>query len=295
MAPNSHKKTHSADDDDIQTYIPAYLKHLVLPYHTDFCQTPCFHPRLIVQLMAEGFLPIATQGVLLPKLHQERCVVSLPHHLHTKKSVRKKSKKFNLSINLCSNQVVQGCHDQHTNCWLILPLVAAFNAILAAGGADATVNDKHKATATVRVYSIELWNMETNTLVAGELGYTVGSIYTSLTGFLRENNAGSVQLAALGALLSICGFTTWDLGTAMDYKIELGAHLLPRADFVDEVHHVRSLYSHLVLPTDGSHVNCKTILDQMSTTHLTRTKTNVGEKPAATNESSTDKKPQKEA
>lgn len=295
MAPNSHKKTHSADEEDIQAYIPDYLKHVVLPYHSDFCQTPCFHPRLIVQLMAEGFLPIATQGVLLPKLHQERCVISLPHHLHIKKSVGKKSKKFSLSINLCPNQVVQGCHDQHSNCWLLPPLVAAFTAILAAGGADAVINDKQKTSATVRMYSIELWNIETGTLAAGELGYTVGSIFTSLTGFSREDSAGSVQLAALGALLSICGFTTWDLGMAMDYKIELGAQLLPRADFVEEVHRVRSSYSHLVLPTDGSCVNCKTILDRLSTTSLTSINTNTVKKLTNLETSQTDKKPQMNA
>lgn len=264
MAPNGHKKSDSAGEDDIQCYIPNYLKHMVLPYYSDYCQSPCFHPRLIVQLMAEGFLPIATQGVLLPKLHQERCVISLPHDLHTSKSIRKKSKRFCLSVNTYLEGVIQGCHAQHDNCWLLPPLVAAFATILAADGVDAVVDAPTNKSAKVRIYSIEVWNTDTGRLAAGELGYTVGSIYTSLTGFSAEDSAGSVQLAALGQLLCNHGFSMWDLGMAMDYKGQLGAHLMPRADFVDEVHRVRSAYGHLVLPFDGTRVNCKIILDRGS-------------------------------
>ena len=49
-------------------------------------------------------------------------------------------------------------------------------------------------------------------LVAGDLGYTVGGVYTSLTGFHTENNAGSVLLCALGRYLELNGFAFWDLG-----------------------------------------------------------------------------------
>ena len=72
-------------------------------------------------------------------------------------------------------------------------------------------------------------------LVAGELGYAVGKVYTSLTGFYSNGGEGSVQLCALGRMLSQCGFAMWDLGmggSGMKYKTELGAHMLKREDFL---------------------------------------------------------------
>merc|ERR1711957_767062 len=94
--------------------------------------------------------------------------------------------------------------------------------------------EPHDATP-VRLYSVEVWNAETGNLAGGELGYSVGGIYSSLTGFSSEDAAGSVQLAALGKLLTRVGFEYWDLGMAMEYKTRLGAELVNRAEFVSKL------------------------------------------------------------
>lgn len=73
MGRSAKQVSHSHEDDDrtsntenysvseytnvelpIQCYVPEYLKQLVFPCAGDFCQSPCFHRRLIAQLMAEG-------------------------------------------------------------------------------------------------------------------------------------------------------------------------------------------------------------------------------------------------
>ena len=94
--------------------------------------------------------------------------------------------------------------------------------------------------------------------------FTVGSIYTSLTGFTKEDSAGSVQLAALGRLLFERGFHMWDLGMDMDYKRGIGSHLMPRETFVNEVHRVRETQGHLVLPAGAPPQNCKDVIDRNS-------------------------------
>jgi Leu/Phe-tRNA-protein transferase len=259
----------------LQSYIPANLRSYVVPYHGDFCVSPHFNPNLIAQLMVEGFLPIATEGYLLPKLHQQRCVIHLPNDLHVSKSARKKAKRYQLTFNQSFHEVVDGCRQQHgQNCWLYPPLVEAFSNIQdrQPQGMLTQVTEsssRHTSTCPVRLYSVELWDTD-GTLVAGELGYTVGSIYTSLTGFSRQDSAGSVQMAALGRCLCQAGFTLWDLGMDMEYKRALGSELMPRDDFVQFVQNVRTAEAHRTLPrldrhpSEGSPQNCRDIIDGVS-------------------------------
>jgi len=323
----SSSSSSSQSSDNIAHYIPHYLSNVVFPYHGDFCYTSAFHPRLLSQLMAEGFLPIATSlnaptndddddsggtntatYLILPKLHVERCVIRLQppnsNDLHIAKSARKKAKRFTLTINQAFDAVIAGCRHQHgSHCWLYPPLVAVFSAMFheTKNGYDNNNRTHTHTTATVlttdgvlvacpvRLYSIEVWNAETGKLAAGELGYTVNGIYTSLTGFAAQDSAGSVQLVTLGSLLCQHGFAWWDLGMEMDYKRHLGAKLMPRDEFVRQVHDLRQSARRGIqseqeddsppaaqsaaeqcdrwkLPVSATRVNCKQILDEWRTT-----------------------------
>jgi len=172
---------------------------------------------------------------------------------------------------------------------------------------EATISNDHQTPQQipVHVHSIELWTMERRKdstskeskeekepvkgngegdkpkhddedaeaeeprLVAGELGYTVGAMYTSLTGFTTESSAGSIQMAALGAALQLAGMQIWDLGMDMAYKQALGATLLDRTDFVQYVHQhrVTPLDSHKwatwTIPPPG--INARTLIDDAAT------------------------------
>ena len=208
-SPKSGDGKEKNEVNEALALLPRYLRVYVSHYHDDFYIAKSFDPRLIAQLMCEGFLPIAgSSRYLLPKLHLERCVLQLrpDSNLHISKSTRKKSKRFCLSINEAFDDVITGCHKQHGVNWLFPPIVSAFRALQkesveSLGGCEAKLveNDSYQPSGTipVRCYSIEIWNETTRELAGGELGYTVGGIYTSLTGFSNEDAAGSVQLGVL--------------------------------------------------------------------------------------------------
>lgn len=272
--------SRSREPVDANALLPRYLFPLVRHYHDDFYISRSFDPRLLVQLMSEGFLPIATKGYLLPKLHVERCVLGLNPEckLHVSKSTRKKSKRFELSVNECFDKVVAGCHRQHGTNWLYPPIVNAFRAIHQrtkdenAGGVNAMIMNNMSQVpqdvTPVRLYSVEVWNAETGTLAGGELGYSVGGIYSSLTGFSDEDAAGSSQLVALGKLLTKCGFEYWDLGMDLEYKRRLGAEMIQRVEFVSQVKRSRVENKGVVLQCGGVRRNAKELIDwdRMDTT-----------------------------
>eukprot|EP00592_Proboscia_alata_P015402 CAMPEP_0194395436 /NCGR_PEP_ID=MMETSP0174-20130528/124424_1 /TAXON_ID=216777 /ORGANISM="Proboscia alata, Strain PI-D3" /LENGTH=217 /DNA_ID=CAMNT_0039191375 /DNA_START=427 /DNA_END=1080 /DNA_ORIENTATION=+ len=181
-----------------------------------------------------------------------------------------------MTMNQCFDEIVNGCHGQHGIPWLYPNIVSAFREIHKAGikGVAAHVFDLEQGTrienqeCVVRLYSIEVWNAQTGELVGGELGYTVGKIYTSLSGFACEDSAGSVQLAALGVALKNCGFELWDLGMYMEYKTRLGAKCVERDVFVDEVNQ-NKLRNDTYLFCDENiqdwkkEKNCKDIIDKI--------------------------------
>jgi len=102
-----------------------------------------------------------------------------------------------------------------------------------------TDTDTDTDTFPVKLYSVEVYNAHTGKLAGGELGYAVGTLYTSLTGFSCEDSAGSVQLGALGKLLWSLGFDMWDMGMSLAYKTKLGAEEMERGVFVDTVKALR--------------------------------------------------------
>ena len=160
------------------------------------------------------------------------------------KKVKKLASKYTLSVNTAFEAVMEGCIEHHERNWLFPPLRAALSAINS-GRAELPSN------CPVKVHSVELWN-ETGELVAGELGYTVGAIYTSMTGFYTESGCGNVQLAALGGLLQRLKFQLWDLGMDMEYKQKLGAAKVPRAEWVRMVREQRTARTDLRMATRTS-------------------------------------------
>ena len=74
--------------------------------------------------------------------------------------------------------------------------------------------------------------------LSGEIGFSIGRVYTSLSGWTEERSAegtGTAQLVLLGRWLQAHGYSFWSLGHCyspeMDYKRQLGHRIFPRPDF----------------------------------------------------------------
>jgi len=209
-----------------------------------------FRPDFVGELMYNGFLTMCDRVggkhepnsgcILLPKLHVKRCLLSL-NEIHIGKSTRRKAKKFQLSLDRAFNEVCAGIVRQHGENWFYPPLVETFRKMNKRGRIG-TFGGR------VKMHSFELWHEEK--LVAGEVGYLCGAVYTALSGFSDMDSAGSVQMAGTGSFLSIMGVKLWDLGMGLPYKFSMGAKLVPRLEFLkiqNELRDIRLSNGHLNL------------------------------------------------
>ena len=106
--------------------------------------------------------------------------------------------------------------------------------------------------AGVRVRPQNLDPLPPEQLIAAEIGFSIGKVYTSLSGWSdRESGTGAgwTQLVLLGHWLQQRGYAFWSLGhcysPAMDYKRQLGQRVYPRHDFLALLRRHRGTFSTL--------------------------------------------------
>merc|ERR1711957_1004522 len=101
-------------------------------------------------------------------------------------------------------------------------------------------------TVNFKLQCVELYakaelasNEEERQPLAGEIGFSIGNVYTSLSGWTQERTSeglGTAQLALMGRWLQRKGCAFWSLGHCyspeMDYKRQLGHRVYPREDFL---------------------------------------------------------------
>lgn len=201
--------------------------------------TRSFEPGFYVMLARAGFITVGLRrreygDLLLPEIQRAYAVLDWPA-VHASSHVRKLRSSGRLEAEGVELRIVPDCRavvaaivEQHApDCWLTPPYRALVHELAAAG-----------PEAGLEMHGVELWSTRRGELVAGELGYTIGRVYTSLTGFCspddaRWNHFGSLQLVLLAERLRDTGYAFWNLGHPhMDYKLELGARVLARDAFL---------------------------------------------------------------
>ena len=239
----------------------------------EYCWSLSFDIGFFARLCYEGFLSICSYPaklcfLLMPWIAPTRAVMDFGE-MHVSKQLKKRSKGYHMTINADFEGVVKGCVQQHGKSWLWKPMQNLLKQgfcdpkrLLAQLGTRTDPPDEavgrplsptshaELKSAAFRVVTFELWNSATGELVAGDLGYVVGSFYTSMTGFRspKSKSCGTIQLVATYALLKRCGFAFWDLGMVMDYKKALGAKVVSKREFIDRYHGVRDKECRLFIP-----------------------------------------------
>jgi Leu/Phe-tRNA-protein transferase len=197
-------------------------------YPEEFCASMSFESDFIDGLCAAGFIPMATSDdgegeYLIPKLHTIRSVMD-PRDVIVTRTARRESSRYSFGLDSRFEEVLEACVATHGADWLRPPLTDSWIELFRTRGERRS-----------RFVSMELYSGAGDAggrLAAGEIGVFVGGCYTSLTGFRRESGSGTVQLAAAARYLEASGIALWDLGMPLDYKAVLGAHNVPRSEFM---------------------------------------------------------------
>ncbi len=190
-----------------------------------------FSPQFYQKLATAGFITTTMYDmqdklVLLPEIQFDYAVLDFSN-LHISKKVKKllKTKTYEFRLNHNLKAVLDAIENYHETSWV----VEEYKTIL--------INLSQQNSDQFQIMSIELYDTKTNRLIAGEVGYKIGATYTSLTGFFTKektyNNWGKLQLVLLGQYLEKNHYDFWNLGHAsLQYKIDLGAHVLNREQFL---------------------------------------------------------------
>ncbi len=226
------------------------LGHLVYPdMEQVWYWSSLWDGQFYIDLARAGFITICTDHpeagcILLPQLHSE-CAVLDWGDRHQSKSLssfirggalERMGARLKISRNIdTALDCLSDAWQDHS--WLYPPYRELMRSLsFSPDDANFPITKINRHFTPI---AVELWAEGCDRPIAGELGYIIGGIYTSLTGFMhpdrqRWKNLGKVQLHALALLLEGTGFAFWHLGQSqMQYKIDLGARVTSRPEFLE--------------------------------------------------------------
>ena len=203
--------------------------------------TPDWDASFYIELACAGFIATAYPhpemgAILLPEIQAEYAILDWENLILSKKlrkllrSGRIEEEGIELRVADSPELVAERIIDYHEpETWLLSPYCQLLRELPTG------------AQSNFSVHGIELWSTQENLLIAGELGYSVGRSYTSLTGFCtrpdrRWRNFGTLQIVLLARELERRGYDYWNLGhPQLTYKLTLGAIKTPRDQLLDRL------------------------------------------------------------
>lgn len=213
------------DEDTLINYIYSNMKE-------NYYWSDDFSNEFYIEAAKCGFITTSMhyQGdfVLLPEIQFEYALLDFEDIIIPKK-VKKllREENYEFTINEKFDEVCERIKTYHPDSWLKDEYLNIINNIRM----DSSLNKNFN------LFSVELSEKRTNYLISGEIGYKIGNIYTSLTGFTTKekkyNNWGKLQLVLLNSHLKEKGYNFWNLGhPQLQYKLDLGAKIYSREEFL---------------------------------------------------------------
>lgn len=215
--------------------------------------TRCYYASLdwsvefYVLQAVRGFIAVCHETevgnqIILPEIQRSYCVLDWARLHACNRSVKKSIKVSNLrlQINHRPSILVRRMVEYHgTKNWLYSQYRQLCSKLFQAGTLD--ISGLHAIQTKFTLCSVEIIN-ESGDLVAGELGYVIGAVYTSLSGFCvreKKRSIGKMQVVSLARRLDQCGFKFLNLGQppmgpVMKYKADVGGLVLERPDFLNK-------------------------------------------------------------
>ncbi len=178
--------------------------------------TTVLTPQMLLSGYAQGIFPMA-QSRDDPELHwfepRMRGIIPLDG-FHISRSLAKviRRERFRISVNTAFRAVVEACAERPET-WINAPLRALYETLHAHGYAHA----------------LEVW--DSDRLVGGVFGITLGGAFFGESMFSRETDASKVALTYTVDRLRRAGFVLFDTQYLTAHLQSLGGVEIPRGDY----------------------------------------------------------------
>ncbi len=239
MNPESRTLIHPLTPEALD---PEILRRHVYPnLDRTLYWSPSWDPDFYIALARSGFISISTDApghgpILLIELQASYAVLDWKNlHLSRKlerllRSPQLEAEAIELRVVPDPSRVIERILEHHRPLtWLTEPYQDLLQRLAVANSPDFSL------------HGVELWSNRCHQLIAGELGYTIGRTYTSLSGFHTRDTPeshswrhfGTLQMWLLAERLRDRGFAFWNMGhTGQAYKRRLGARVVAREAFL---------------------------------------------------------------
>jgi leucyl/phenylalanyl-tRNA--protein transferase len=179
-------------------------------------------PGRLLDAYARGIFPWFNEGDPLLWWSPDPRMVLWLHKFHVSRSLRRtiRSGRYSVTLDTAFDDVMAECaapRRGEDGTWITDEMTEAYQRLAALGHA----------------HSVETWS--DGQLVGGVYGVAIGRMFFGESMFSRRTDASKVAIAGLAAQLGRWGFELIDCQMSTSHLASLGAHEMPRAEFLAQV------------------------------------------------------------